>query len=183
MAAVAAVGGDLPAAGIGGCLSMEQYPYAVAALEQETIVAGGVGGSGNHVAGDTRDKLAERMESTDGVAGVDERDRAVDADAGGCGGATDGAVSASGYGRRVAGEYRLDGVVACSGGGIDFPRSGARDVHTQHACSDMGYCSDIQFCAYAVLRLLAANAVGGDVRVYAMVDGEPVGADVDAFCE
>ena len=129
MAAVAAVGGDLPAAGIGGCISMEQYPYAVAALEQETIVAGGVGGSGNHVAGDTRDKLAERMESTDGVAGVDERYRAVDADAGGFGGATDGAVSASGYGRRVAGEYWLDGIVARDGGGVDFSRSGARDVH------------------------------------------------------
>ena len=48
-----------------------------------------------------------------------------------CGGATDGAVFASGYGRRVAGEYRLDGIAACSGGGIDFPRSGARDVHAQ----------------------------------------------------
>ena len=131
MVAVFADGGYLSVAGVGGCLSMERASYAVVAFGQRVVVAGGVGGSGNHATGDTRDKLAECLESADGVAGVDERDRAVDADAGGFGGATDGAVSASGYGRRVAGEYWLDGIVARDGGGVDFSRSGARDVHAQ----------------------------------------------------
>ena len=129
--AVFADGGYFLAACIGGCLSMERASYAVVAFGQRVVVAGGVGGSGNHATGDTRDKLAECLESADGVAGVDERYRAVDADAGGFGGATDGAVSASGYGRRVAGEYRLDGVVARGVGGVEFSGSGARNVHAQ----------------------------------------------------
>ena len=71
------------------------------------------------------------MESAAGVAGVYEWDRAMDADARGCSGATDGAVSARGYVGRFAGEYRLDGVVACGGGGVDVSRGGARNVHAQ----------------------------------------------------
>ena len=129
--AVFADGGYFLAACIGGCLSMERASYAVVALGQETIVAGGIGVSGCDVAGDTRNKLAECMESADGVAGVYERDRAVDADARGCGVATDGAVSASEYGGGLAGEYRFDGVVACGGRRADFPRGGARDVYAE----------------------------------------------------